>query len=102
MDIDLSNCDPLTNFTGTFLGNYSDCSSMSNVSDIPSSPKYLDPHYYAVPYRIIGTIFQGFVLVVGKCQHNQALVSIISAAKHESTAAKSKSNVLLLTFYIVH
>ena len=27
---------------------------------------YKDPSYYAIPYRIIGTIFQGFILLVGK------------------------------------
>lgn len=27
-----------------------------------------DPSYYAIPYRIIGTVFQGFILIVGKSE----------------------------------
>lgn len=30
------------------------------------SIQYKDPSYYAIPYRIIGTIFQGFILMVGE------------------------------------
>ncbi len=69
---DLSNCDPsllADNITNSFF-NYTICSNSSSTesSVFDDSPKneWMDPSYYSMPYRIIGTIFQGIILIVGK------------------------------------
>lgn len=46
-----------------------DDTSLYNVTESMSIPPchiFKDPSYYALPYRVIGTIFQGFILIVGK------------------------------------
>lgn len=42
---------------------YSNCST--NESIVDEGPVYLDPSYYSINYRIIGTVFQGIVFFVG-------------------------------------
>lgn len=37
----------------------------SNETFFDKGPEYLDPSYYSINYRIIGTVFQGIVFLVG-------------------------------------
>jgi hypothetical protein len=68
---DLINCDTsllADNITNSFF-NYTLCSiNSSSTEPNVDSPKteWMDPSYYSMPYRIIGTIFQGIILIVGK------------------------------------
>ena len=70
-------CDPgcdtsglVDNITTSF--NYTLCvnNSSDTIHDYTSSSippdEWLDPSYYSLPYRIIGTIFQGIILIVGQ------------------------------------
>lgn len=40
--------------------------NLTTESPFPPCHMFKDPSYYALPYRVIGTIFQGFILVVGE------------------------------------
>lgn len=61
------------NNTTTFFG--TDCNSTFlfaglgnstyNETPIDPGPEYLDPSYYSINYRIVGTVFQGIVFIVG-------------------------------------
>jgi hypothetical protein len=69
---DLINCDTsllADNITNSFF-NHTLClnssSTQSNVFDDSPKTEWMDPSYYSMPYRIIGTIFQGIILIVGK------------------------------------
>lgn len=53
-------------FNSSALGNGSLWDNDSLLCPSNDSIHYKDPSYYAIPYRIIGTIFQGFILMVGK------------------------------------
>lgn len=56
------------NFTHNNISSYNSC----NYSDYDFSclndttGPWMDPSFYAIPYRIIGTIFQGFIFIIGK------------------------------------
>ncbi|KAF8787560.1 Thyrotropin-releasing hormone receptor like protein [Argiope bruennichi] len=61
------------NNSSTFFG--TDCNSTFlyaglgnstyNETQIDTGPEYLDPSYYSINYRIVGTVFQGIVFIVG-------------------------------------
>ena len=66
-----SGCDSSldSNITSSF--NYTLC--LDNTTDptyydtTPLPPtEWQDPSYYSLPYRVIGTIFQGIILIVGE------------------------------------
>lgn len=62
--------DNITNsiFNYTLCLNTTDTLSTYEPSQAPKI-EWQDPSYYSTPYRIIGTIFQGIILIVGKCIH---------------------------------
>src|SRR5205823_3321520 len=63
---DTFNCDYFPNGSDNSQWNISNCMNWANVSQPTSETgANSDPSYYAVPYRIIGTIFQGFIFIVG-------------------------------------
>ncbi|GIX77573.1 thyroliberin receptor [Caerostris darwini] len=53
-----TDCNSTLFFAG--LGNAS-----YNETSIDKGPEYLDPSYYSINYRIVGTVFQGIVFIVG-------------------------------------
>ncbi|GIY59534.1 thyroliberin receptor [Caerostris extrusa] len=53
-----TDCNSTLFFAG--LGN-----SSYNETSIDKGPEYLDPSYYSINYRIVGTVFQGIVFIVG-------------------------------------
>lgn len=56
----LSPSQPLPNITIALVN--SSCSILLNLTEIECR----DPSYYDIPYRIVGTLFQGLILIVGK------------------------------------
>lgn len=70
-------------FNGTCLN---DTSLYNTTESIPIPPCsiFKDPSYYALPYRVIGTIFQGFILIVGKhlfVKFNEKIILVSSIIK---------------------
>ncbi|XP_023229052.1 thyrotropin-releasing hormone receptor-like [Centruroides sculpturatus] len=48
--------------------NQTDCANVNYsgaINDTGSEIAYLDPHYYSMNYRVVGTIFQSIIFVVG-------------------------------------
>lgn len=57
-------CGANSTIFGDNASTFANC-SLDNDSIADSGPEYLDPSYYSLNYRIVGTVFQGIVFIVG-------------------------------------
>ncbi|CAG2180424.1 unnamed protein product, partial [Oppiella nova] len=79
--------------------NYTLCLNTSADSYMPTqptpAPHYLDPQYYSLPYTIIGTIFQGIILIVGVLGNIMVVIVVF-----KSRGMKTPTNCYLVSLSI--
>ncbi|KAI1309464.1 Thyrotropin-releasing hormone receptor [Halotydeus destructor] len=102
----LSNGTSLNSFTDcqandtSLFGNASSSLNWTNDNGDPLCPyndniNWKDPSYYAVPYRIIGTIFQGFILLIGVLGNIMVVIVVM-----RTRSMKTPTNCYLVSLSI--